>query len=238
MAHLGYQYLLMGNRGGDDIELGNYSTPTQAESAMRKHARYYALKGMEGEYSYWVVKTAIDGTPFSNPVTPAAALYEAWTGLPSDHETIITETVHDHAHLADLAQLVSLKLKGVTGVLKFPDKQTRLASNETGTQLFIRGGDQSIDLGEFNRRTRRPVDPKKELVALGEVTDIAYSARKPFLGGPHKKTGIYVHKLGGKTKSLPVLLYDTRSRLLSLAGGEYYIKPGDYDGRHSRGIVD
>jgi hypothetical protein len=174
----------------------------------------------------------------SNPAPAAAALYESWTGEPSTHETVVTETVYDHAHLTDLAQLLGFKLRGVPGQLKFTNAETRLCANETGTQLYIRGGDQSINLSEFNRITRRPVDPKKDSVVLGEITDVFYRARKPFLGGEHKKTGTYHHKLGDKQGNRPVLIYDTRSQLLSISGGVYYIKKGDYDGKHSRGIVN
>jgi len=178
---------------------------------------------------------------YTNPAPAAAALYESWTGLPSTHETIVVEKVFDHGHLTDLARLVSFKLRGVRGRLKFTDPTTRLCVNETGTQLYIRGGDQTIPLDDFNRAVTSPsrkVDPTKESVVLGEITNVYYAAKKPFLGGEHKHLGIYDHKLGGKNRNFPTLVYDTRSQLLSISGGVYYIKPDDYDGKHSRGIVD
>lgn len=176
------------------------------------------------------------GLGATNPAAPAAVMFEAFTGEPSEHETIVEETVHDHGHLADIAQLVGFSLRGVKGRLQFPDRETRLALNETGTQLYVRGGDQSINLTEFNRITTRPVDPRKESVVLGDVVAVYYRAAKPFLGGEHTKSGLYGHKF--KPTALPVLVYDTRSKLLALAGGVYYVKPRDYDGKHSRGIVD
>lgn len=177
----------------------------------------------------------------SNPAPGAAALFQSWTGIPSQHETIVVEKIHDHSHLADLARLCAFKLRGVRGRLKFTEPATRLCSNETGTQLYIRGGDQTINLDDFNRVVTSParrVDPTKESVVLGEITNLYYAARKPFLGGEHKKLGVYDHKLGGRNRNYPVLVYDTRSQLLSISGGVYYIKPDDYDGQHSRGIVD
>lgn len=186
----------------------------------------------------WVDKDAIRRTPRANPSTAAAELYESWTGEPSQHETVVEETYYDHSHLTDLARLVGFKLRGVRGQLKFRDKETRLCSNETGTQLYIRGGDQRINLDDYNTITRRPVDPTKESVVLGEIESLYYSARKPFLGKEHTKTGVYKHKLGEESGNRPFLIYDTRAGLLSISGGSYYIKPGDYDGKHSRGIVD
>jgi len=173
-----------------------------------------------------------------NPAPAAAALYQSWTGEPSTHETVITDTVHDHTHLADLARLVAVKLRGVRGQLKFTDHTTRLCSNEAGTQLYIRGGDQAVNLTDFNSVTNRPVDTTKDSLVLGTIDCLFYAARKPFLGAQHSKMGVYKHTLGEESGNRPVLLYDTRSRLLSISGGAYYIKPGDYDGTHSRGIVD
>lgn len=172
-----------------------------------------------------------------NPAPTAADLYESFTGTPSTHDVVVIDKVHEHRHLSGLARLVALKLKGITGQLKF-NADTLLGFNETGTQMFIRGGDQSIDLDEFNRRTRRPVDPTKELVVLGEIALLYYAGKKPFLGGEHVRTGVYKHPMGEESGNRPTLLYDTRSQLLSVAGGSYYIKPDDYDGKHSRGIVD
>lgn len=173
-----------------------------------------------------------------NPASDAAALYESWTGEPSTHETIVEETIYEHGHLTDLARLVAFKLRGVRGQLKFTDPSTRLCSSESGRQLYIRGGDQQIDLDDFNSATRRPVDPTKDSVVLGEIEYVYYSAKKPFLGGEHKRTGVYKHRLGEESGNRPVLIYDTRAGLLSISGGSYYIKRGDYDGKHSRGIVD
>lgn len=185
-----------------------------------------------------VTPAAAQKAHWGNPAPAAAALYESWTGEPSTHETVVVDTIHAHAHLTDLARLVAFKLRGVRGQLKFTDHSTRLCSNETGTQLYIRGGDQAINLDDFNTVSNRRIDPTKDSVVLGEIEYLYYSARKPFLGKEHTKTGVYKHKLGEETGNRPVLLYDTRSALLSISGGSYYIKPGDYDGKHSRGIVD
>lgn len=179
-----------------------------------------------------------------NPAQAADAMYTSFTGLQPESTLDVRESIHVHTHLAAIAELHAFKLKGVRTRLMF-GKGTYLGVNETGTQLFIRGGDQAVNLSDFNAVAKVPVDPTKEHVILGQIDKIWYYAAKPFLGRQHSKTGLFVHDFGksrtgrgGHSGSLPYLVYDTRSKLLSIAGGVYYIKPDDYDGKHSRGIVN
>lgn len=165
----------------------------------------------------------------NNPADTAADLAEAFHGRPSVAEEIDV-AVHEHTHLAGLGTLDKIILKG--GDYITFDGDVILASNEAGTQLFIEGGDQSIGLADFPE-----VDDSKESVVLGRVQSIYYTADKHHLSKAERKPSAYKHRLGEESGDLPVLLYDTRNRLLSFAGGHYYVGRS-MDGGHSEGIVD
>lgn len=165
-----------------------------------------------------------------NPVEEAAALSEAFHGRPATDITEYTDTLHEHTVLTDLGRLLRINLDhGVK--IKFPRTNARLASNESGTQLYAVGGDQSVDLDGFD------VDETKESVVLGQVKKIVYSTAKYHLGKEDETEGPYVHELGEETGHLPLMVYDTVNRLLSFVGGSYHIDI-DMDGKYSAGIRD
>jgi hypothetical protein len=94
-----------------------------------------------------------------------------------------------------------------------------LCSNEEGTQMYIVGGDQSVDLQALGITGKAA---EKDLVTLGELTHVTYHTRKVFNGKPEEYD--YIHKLSEDTKGpLPVVIYDTRNQKLSISGGSYYI---------------
>src|SRR5579872_2340992 len=97
-----------------------------------------------------------------NPVAAAARLSEAFHGRPAKSQTEYVEELRDHGVLAELGRLNEIVLRRPVRTIKF-DAATRLASSEDGNQLFIVGGDQSVDLEAFD------VDATKEKVCLGEV---------------------------------------------------------------------
>lgn len=162
-----------------------------------------------------------------NPIEGAAALSEAFHGRPAGRATEHVEEVHEHAFLADLGRLESFELEDGT-VIKF-DRDTRLASNEAGTQYFVVGGDQSVDLAQFD------VDETKESVALGLVRKIVYETAKQHLGEEDKIPGPYEHEFGEEGGELPLLCYDTVNEKVALVGGSYHIDV-DIDGKYSAGI--
>lgn len=164
-----------------------------------------------------------------NPFDEAAELSEAFHGRPAEEVTEYAETIEVHAHLTDLGELVELELADPPGVIIRFDPGVRLASNEHGTQLYIVGGDQSVDLEEFD------VDPAKESVVLGTVAAVTYATAKFHLGEEDTIPGPYRHEFGEEGGELPALVYDTRNRLLSLHGGAYVIE-SDMDGGYSAGI--
>jgi len=95
---------------------------------------------------------------------------------------------------------------------------TLLCSNEAGTQLYLIGGDQSVDLAAL--KITGPA-AQKESIALGYITEITYRTRKDF--DQFKETD-YFHKLSEDSGGpLPILIYDRLNRALKVSGGVYKI---------------
>ena len=166
----------------------------------------------------------------NNPYESAAELSEALHGRPSESVSYIETPIHVHSTLTELGRLVMIKLKDGTE-LEF-DAGTMLSSNEAGTQLFIDGGDQSIDLSQFPE-----VDPTKEAVEYGLDKKVVYWTAKFHMGLRDRTAGEYVHTFGDESGHQPRLDYDTVNRLLSFVNGHYYIER-DMDGGYSAGIRD
>ena len=93
-----------------------------------------------------------------------------------------------------------------------------LCSNEAGTQLYLIGGDQSLDLDELKFSDR---EQEKELVTVGECFFVSYLTRKDF--DKHEEI-VYEHELGEETGVVPTLVYDRLNKRLMLSGGEYHIE--------------
>jgi hypothetical protein len=105
-----------------------------------------------------------------------------------------------------------------------PDSQSTgpvyLTSNEDGNQLYITGGDQSLDLPGLG--ITGPA-AEKELVTIGSVTNICYHAHKIFDG--KREEFDYVHKFSEDSHGpLPILTYDRINQHLKLSGGVYKIE--------------
>lgn len=116
-----------------------------------------------------------------------------------------------------------------------------LCSNETGNQLYFRGGDQSLDLDSLNL-----ADAARDHMVIGEVWALAYATKKDFDEFAEIE---YVHTLGLEKYhvklpakadlwedaqppkddafscgNLPTLMYDSMNKSLSIAGGIYKIE--------------
>lgn len=163
------------------------------------------------------------GGPRRNPEGPAADMYESFHGAPSEEIVEVTEDEHYHSHLASLGELRELKVatfnkKDVT-ITFAKSGQTKLCSNEEGTQLYIVGGDQSLDLKAMGLNAAQC---EKDFVALGVLHELTYQTKKEF----HKFQLVdYYHELGEETGYQPILTYDTMNKSLSISGGEYKIRP-------------
>lgn len=182
----------------------------------------------------WAARKA-HGNPGRNPIDAAAFLAEAWHGRPASSETDYVERVRFHGVLTDLGRLQQIKVmvtRSKAQAIDF-DKQTRLCSSENGKQLYIVGGDQSLDLSALGIEGD---EAEKDLVVVGPVYSLVYVTAKDHLGRADKILGPYEHILGEDGGESPTLVYDTLNETCGFAGGSYKIDATDYDGSHSAGI--
>jgi len=158
-----------------------------------------------------------------NPEAQAADAYRDFHG--KDPEKVITVDTPRHYHgvLAGIGRLEFVSFyrpEGKAKGIKF-SKGTYLAENEKRTQLFIVGGDQSVNLKDFG------ISHAHEMEILGEVSEIGYYTEKKHLIEKDGGKGLYVHKFGVPR---PTLIYDVKNKLLSFAGGGYTIPSEGIDG--------
>jgi len=163
-----------------------------------------------------------------NPAGDAAEVFEDFHGFRPKEVVTVTKKVHHHEHLAALGTLVLLEVQGVDGrahkISGF--KKALLCCNEDRNQLFIEGGDQSIDLSDY--KIRNP----HEMETLGTVTNIGYHTNKTHLGDEGGEA-VYVHRFRAvnqngrhvvvKMTREPNLIYDVRNEQLLFSGGSYEI---------------
>jgi hypothetical protein len=193
-----------------------------ARGVMRGYPAVYTAKSV----------AAIGNKARKNPAAAAAEVYEEFHGTPSTSVVEMTERVHFHEHLAELGRLELLVVNGIDGyehrISGF--KGAKLCSNESKDQLFIRGGDQEIDLADYKLK------PPHEVETLGQVTEIQYFTTKKHLGS-EGGTAIYFHKAGttssnGRHKKVgygPDLIYRVRDKALEFSGGTYEIRAEGID---------
>lgn len=200
--------------------------------------------------AYAICSAAGTRNPRRNPESGADAVYEDFHGAPPSETLEITEEFHAHANLGGLGDLVEIEVKlaggknaGQTFLLKAPDPNTsdedeivRVASNEQRNQLYLVGGNQSIDVEKLGFRSSFDVKHDGEVfeateikdhMIIGEIHRLTYQTEKSF---DKFKTIDYFHKVGEDTKVRPFLTYDTRSAHMGIVGGQYTI--------HERGIVN
>jgi hypothetical protein len=153
-----------------------------------------------------------------NPLDAAQTVYRKFHGRGADKVLTVDEKMHVHKYLSGIGDLVGLQVLTHDGrakvTLKF-DAGAVLAQNEKRNQLFIRGGDQSVNLKDFGI-----TGPIHELEDLGQVMWISYYTRKDHLAPEDGGEAIYKHRFGRKK---PTLIYDTVNKKMELAGGGYDI---------------
>jgi hypothetical protein len=159
-----------------------------------------------------------------NPEALAVDAYREFHGKDPEKDFIIDTPVHFHSVLAGMARLVFLDVKrhtdGGTTTIKFTPK-THLTENEKKTQLFISGGDQSVNLRDFG------IYNPHEIEVLGEINKIGYFTEKKHLIAKDGGKGLYIHPFKNPK---PMLIYDVRNKLLTVAGGGYTIPSEGIDG--------
>jgi hypothetical protein len=169
-----------------------------------------------------------------NPAEDAATMFEIFHGQPPEEVIEVIESMVSPRATDTLGDLLELWITpaGETRHRVYDGfGDAKLASNAEGTQLYIVGGDQSVDISEFGIE-----DTGKDLEVLGDLARVVYSTAKFHLGKADRKIGPYEHKLGEESGRLPTLLYDVPNQKLMLAGGSYVILQDM--GAYSAGIRD
>jgi hypothetical protein len=187
-------------------------TPAARAAFAKKMAAARAAKG--GKKKTRHAKRTKSAKKRRNPESSAVAAYIDTHGKPPGKTVTVDTPKKYHSVLAGMGKLESIIFAG--GPVKSIDfgKGTYLAMNERRTQLFIVGGDQSVCLKDFG------ISPVHETEVLGEVREVVYFTEKTHLIEKDGGKGPYGHKF---KSPLPVLVYDTRNKLLSFAGGGYTI---------------
>ena len=159
-----------------------------------------------------------------NPVESATAAYRDFHGKEPGTDIIIDTPRHFHAVLAGMARLVFFDVKraydGGKTTIHF-DKNTYLTESEKRDQMFISGGDQSVNLKDFG------IYAPHEFEVLGQILKVGYFTEKKHLIKKDGGKGVYVHPFKAPR---PTLIYDARSKLLMVAGGGYTIPSEGIDG--------
>jgi hypothetical protein len=213
---------LYGSRAGDMRYQSGKFTPKLKQLAAKKHkADEVWLKEMRKK---------------DNPEDEAADMYSSFHGKPSESVDEFVEDEHYHGNLAQLGELVELKICTVSGfdcTLSFETLGVQLASNEDGTQMYFVSGDQSLPLSKIHMDGD---DYKKDSMVIGEVYFLSYFTEKDF---DDFEPIIYEHELGidedtKKKLPCPTLRYDCLNEKIYLDGGAYIIKKPMFE--TSRGI--
>jgi hypothetical protein len=173
----------------------------------------------------------------NNSPEAAADRYEYFHGRPPQVDTVVKTPKHYHENLSGIGELKELHILAISGDRKVKlegFKGALLAETEKGTQLYIKGGDQSVTLKDFG------IDQPHEQEILGALLNVVYFTTKDHLMPEDGGTANYKHKFGkGRTKRyvfgkkgarLPMIGYDTRNKLLSIQGGTYTIVAEGIDG--------
>ena len=127
----------------------------------------------------------------------------------------------EYTTLGDLEYLiVQPDPDGKAVQINFEGDRVKLASAPNGRQLYLIGGNQSLDrlLEKFTD------DPQKDFIDLGEALEVQYDARK--IHSNFQPTSWY-HAFGKEKQpgdgALPRLMYDKLKKEIFFVGGEYFI---------------
>lgn len=151
----------------------------------------------------------------------AAAAFEEFHGYPSTEDLHFLELENVPSELAALGDLVSLTVRPAGGrgrVVLGEFGGAILATNGERNQLYVVGGDQSVDLADFGLAGRH----EREL--LGELLEVVYFTTKTHLGSEGGEAE-YHHDFGEESGGRPSLVYDTVNERLEVVGGAYTIEP-------------
>ena len=209
-------------------ELREFSNPAKFDRCVRK------VKARGGDVNAYAVCSKSTRRGRKNPAAAAAEVFEEFHGYKPSEVVTVTKKIHHHEHLASAGRLISLDVWGIDnrGHKISGFGKALLAFNEDKNQLFVEGGDQSLNLADFG--ITRP----HEMETLGRVTDIGYHTNKTHLGEDGGEA-VYVHKFRSTNKDgrhvvvkiarYPDLIYDVRNEQLLFSGGSYEIRAEGID---------
>lgn len=170
----------------------------------------------------WSGMRSRNGRMARNPQESSAALYETFHQKAPERIDEYEEHVHYHGWLAELGEMREIK---VDLVYMDPPKQatiefepgTKLGCSEDGRQLYLVGGDQSLDLKAlgFNR------DWIRDYMLIGVLSELTYRTKKGF---DKFEVIDYYHEVGEDTGDLPILAYDNMNQQLMIIGGKYRVE--------------
>ncbi len=164
---------------------------------------------------------------------------ELFHGRPVKEQIEVEEKIRTHDWYVSIGPLIKLKVKIVTGKrATFPfsvkgDALVNLFCSPDGRQMYLRGGDQELDLKalDMEQGTRW----YRDRMVIGQITEITYQDRKKF----HSFELVqYWHRLGEETKVKPWLLYDTMNKHLEIIGGQYHVETEALVESMSPGLVN
>jgi hypothetical protein len=152
----------------------------------------------------------------------AEALYRKFHGKDPREIVEVQQSAEERKDYTALGDLHSLRLVSPSGEqsIEWPTDRPKLASNAEGTQLYIIGGDQDLssDLARFGS------DISKDLVELGEVSNVVYVARKAQSNFSEVE---WDHEFGEEGGEPPIAFFDKLKRRIFLVGGTYRVEePG------------
>jgi hypothetical protein len=152
----------------------------------------------------------------------ADRIFEEFHGMPSEEEILAEEEIQVRENLSVLGRLVQLICECVADEQVYRinfGEDVMLCCSADGRQLYIVGGDQSLDLDAMGFP---PEQQQKDKVFIGSAQQVTYRTRKHF---DEFAEIDYVHDFGEDGGQLPAVVYDRLNLTIELAGGDYEIKP-------------
>jgi hypothetical protein len=152
----------------------------------------------------------------------ADRVFEEFHGMPSEEEILAEEEIQVRENLSVLGRLVQLICECVADGQVYRinfGEDVMLCCSADGRQLYIVGGDQSLDLDAMGFP---PEQQQKDKVFIGSAQQATYRTRKRF---DEFAEIDYVHDFGEDGGQLPAVVYDRLNLTIELAGGDYEIKP-------------
>jgi hypothetical protein len=169
------------------------------------------------------------GKSKQNPDT-ASAMFSTFHGADPEAITELLEKEKYESNLAKLGGLLNEEgdeegpglcvalISGKDAWITFDSRSPDLYCNPAGTQLYIVGGNQELDLVALKMDDEKSVKP---FMVIGVLTMVTYRTKKGF---DQFELTDYYHHLGEESGHQPFLVYDTLNKKLSVVGGKYQVK--------------